>query len=490
MNLRARPPWALLVASILVACSAPLVSVSDGTATSGSPEGHAWPLAVLTRAARTLPAGQALDWGRGSQGGILVWTRADFPAVETAGTVAMQARSDAARRLHVPLRRARGAMALPERQPGEREIMSVLDLRPGEPACSRWFELRAVTSSALVWADVGPVLDSPCQEPAEPLPDSLLLPWVRSLDGDGPEEKLLPGVIADFGGIPTATDADGDPRIHVVLSPAVGAFGKDKGLEGFFWPGDLDPGAKGSNQREVVYLRAGSLREDPLEAAGVLVHELAHLVAFSRRREAGGALWPTWWDEGMAMWAMERHGHGLAAGRASVLKDVGAVLADPTAWSLTDWAGNPRGGGYGLALLYVQWLAERMGPAFLKQVLVDPAPLGQALSRALSAQGTSAGDEFLALGASMLAVGGHIRGAGIQPDPPAALASLNLFDVAGGPWFLGPKVPREPGTWLRPATLGYRARFGAVEQDPSSFPQAMRVISLELGPTLSAGAAN
>lgn len=459
--------------------------VSEGPAATGLPAPQPdWPRALLAASWLDVDAGIPLYWPLEAPSGMLVWTPRAFPGADRQPDTWPGRRTALIRRLaggpRVVTRRSQAERV---RHLGDRDVVRILDLLPGGRPCARQVELRAITARTLYWVDVGPVADDPCQSGSEPVPDGLLQDWVARIDGQ--DASIVGRLEATLGAVPTESDVDGDPRVHVILSSAVGSFGKDKGLEGFFWPADLaGDGEPASNRREAVYLRAGALLEDQAEAAGVLAHELTHLLVHAGRRAKGAAVWPTWWDEGVAMWAMGRTGHGLPEGRVSVVKDVAAVLAEPAAWSLTDWAGNPRGGGYGLAYLYLEWLHERHGEPLVREVLADPAELDVALARALARRGSTPRRAFLELGVALAAVGGHVRTAGLVPEPPAGLRASALFDAGGRPWFTGARAqlpgpdPGRPGVLHAMATL-----TGPTAWQP---PVPAEVVRLDFGPVLAA----
>ncbi|MBM3260739.1 MAG: hypothetical protein FJY99_13520 [Candidatus Sericytochromatia bacterium] len=459
--------------------------VAQGPAATGIPAPQPdWPRALLATSWLDADAGTSVPWPVGAPSGMLVWTPRAFPGADRQPDTWPGRRTALMQRLALgPGAVSRRAQTQPVRHLGDQDVVRVIDLLPGGRPCARLLELRAITPRALYWVDIGPTAADPCQAGSQPVPDGLLQGWVDRIDG--PDASILGRLEAVFGAVPPEADVDGDPRVHVIFSSAVGSFGKDKGLEGFFWPADLEgDGVSGSNRREAVYLRAGALLENQAEAAGVLAHELTHLLVFAGRRSRGAAVWPTWWDEGIAMWAMGRTGHGLPEGRASLVKDVAAVLAEPGAWSLSDWAGNPGGGGYGLAYLYLEWLHERYGEALVREVLADPADLDAALARALAKRGSTPRRAFLDLGVALAAVGGHVRTAGLVPEPPAGLLASALFDAGGGPWFTGARarlpatVPGRPGVLHTMATLA-----GPTAWQP---PVPAEAVRLDFGPVLAA----
>ncbi|MEB3237545.1 MAG: hypothetical protein VKO64_07970 [Candidatus Sericytochromatia bacterium] len=444
-----------------------------------APAPKLWPREIVARARLAAEAGEVLQWAAETGAGLVVWTPRSFPGADGQGQTLPGRRRAWMQRLNRPGTRSwRQAQAVTERRLGDRDTVNVIDLLPGGVPCARRVELRAISPSALFWVDVGPVEGDPCQTGPEPLPDDLLRAWVAEVDGS--EQSVLARLSALFRPIPLAADVDGDPRVHVILSPAVGSFGRDRGLEGFFWPTDLAPDSEPrSNGREAIYLRLGALREDRAEATGVLVHELAHLLTFAGRRARRAAVWPTWWDEGVAMWAMGRTGHGVPEGRTSVLKDVAAVLADPSAWSLSDWAGNPRGGGYGLVYLYLEWLQERFGETLVREILEDPDTLEVALARGLLKRGTHPRDEFLMMGAALLLVGGQVRSNGWL-EPPADLRNMTLFNGPDGPWFTALRATPVPVARLRPAVFHVMATLGGPAIWQAPLP--VEAIRLDLGP--------
>ena len=109
-----------------------------------------------------------------------------------------------------------------------------------------------------------------------------------------------------FGGV---SDINGDGRVNVFVSPAVG-----EEIAGFVWPGDFlsRDACAGSNAMELVYVNETQLRalgpeqeNTHYHALPMIVHEMKH-VASLYHRTAAESYQPTWIEEGTAEIAAER----------------------------------------------------------------------------------------------------------------------------------------------------------------------------------------
>jgi hypothetical protein len=187
------------------------------------------------------------------------------------------------------------------------------------------------------------------------------------------EDKIYPRVTAVFGP-ESKPGVDGDGRLFIVVSPAVDNFGKEKGLMGYFWSRDMLPASGAgshSNQKEALFMTDKLFDYPELTSFGTLAHEFQHLINFSQKAIRSGytMVEETWLDEGLAMYAMEVAGYGLPAGDKHIAKDLNEFQQTPSAYSLTDWSGNPHGFSYGQSYLFVRYMVDRHGPGVIKEIL-------------------------------------------------------------------------------------------------------------------------
>lgn len=168
---------------------------------------------------------------------------------------------------------------------------------------------------------------------------------------------------------------DGDPKIIILISPAVNSNGLN-GLLGYFYGGDEYPAGQvsTSNVHEMFYTTnrqqgaAVDLWDDANTTAvnarmgyAILAHEMQHMINFNTKflhnGLYNGVIEETWLSEGFAMYAMQVCGYGLPQGDSITLGHVQGYLASPHSYSLTNWSGVE----YGIDYLFVLYLVERYG---------------------------------------------------------------------------------------------------------------------------------
>ncbi|MEB3330336.1 MAG: hypothetical protein VKQ33_14015 [Candidatus Sericytochromatia bacterium] len=211
------------------------------------------------------------------------------------------------------------------------------------------------------------------------------------------DETVYPTNTRLFGSEPSP-GIDGDPRIFILLTPAVGDYGRDTTL-GYFSQRDAfatDVRAEGptarSNARELLYVSSQIVLEgDAEDYMGTIAHEFQHMINFNQKVLLGRnrASEDLWLDEGMAMYALEACGYGLMAGGEVLANHVRQYQAEPEAYSLSDWDGNPEGIGYGPVYLLTVYLADRFGEGFIKEVVTSKGVGSRNLQALLEARGTT-----------------------------------------------------------------------------------------------------
>lgn len=249
------------------------------------------------------------------------------------------------------------------------------------------------------------------------------------------EDVIYPNVTR-FYGSPPDPGIDGDPRVYVVLSPAVDNFGKDRGLMGYFWsrdvlsalPGSSSPRAN-SNQKEVIFLTDKIFQQKPWTTFGTLAHEFTHLVVFNQKVIAPGRTTPeeTWLDEALAMLAMDLCGWGLRNGNDEIARDIASFQEKPDQYSLTDWFRNPRGFSYGLSYLFARYLYDRFNEGIFKDVMASPQIGISGVDQALARRGVTFQDCF-----SDWSLANAISGLNLTRDPRYSYApEINLRGTYG-----------------------------------------------------------
>ncbi len=172
---------------------------------------------------------------------------------------------------------------------------------------------------------------------------------------------------------------DGDPKIYILISPAVNTNGSN-GVLGYFWGGDEFPRTviPTSNQHEMFYVvnRAQGAGVDlwadanqashPNSATGynILAHEFQHMINFNIKSGHNGlyngVLEDTWLNEALSMYAMQACGYGLTNANypdPTTANHVFNYLSNPSGYSLTNW--TPA--NYGLSYLFMLYLVEHYG---------------------------------------------------------------------------------------------------------------------------------
>jgi len=219
---------------------------------------------------------------------------------------------------------------------------------------------------------------------------------------DAFEQRIYPTVTGAIGAEPRA-DLAGEPRVYVVLSPAVDNFGQDKGLMGYFWSRDMLSATTvasspryHSNQKKVIFLTSRLFQQQAYTTFGTLAHEFAHLCVFNQKVLLRNRNVPEdpWLDEGWAMLAMDLCNYGLRAGNEEIAKDIKNFQDDPISYSLTDWFNNPHGFSYGLSYLFTRYLYDRFGPSVIADIQAYPDVGVDAVNGALLKRGTSFQEVF------------------------------------------------------------------------------------------------
>ncbi len=197
------------------------------------------------------------------------------------------------------------------------------------------------------------------------------------------DEAIYPTNTRLFGGEPNP-GIDNDGRVFILLTPAVGNYGRDTTLGYFsqrdeFAPKPDSPAVfKHSNVKEMLYVSSRIvLQGSKDDYLGTIAHEFQHMINFNQKVMVGRnkSSDDLWIDEGMAMYAIEANGFGLKAGGEVLANHVKRYQQEPDAFSLVDWKNNPEGIGYGPVYLFMVYLADRFSESIIKEI-VTSAKLG------------------------------------------------------------------------------------------------------------------
>lgn len=206
------------------------------------------------------------------------------------------------------------------------------------------------------------------------------------------DQQIYPTNTRIFGDEPNP-GVDGDPKIFILISPAVGDYGRSTTL-GYFSQKDVFPRQgshpilRTSNAKELISINSrvvtNGAEEDFL---GTIAHEFQHMINFNQkalvaRNRRGDDLWL---DEGMAMYAIEANGYGLQQGGLVLGNHVKRFQRDFLKYSLTDWEGNPDASAYGAVYLFTVYLADRFGEGIIREV-VTASKLGMSNVEAILAR--------------------------------------------------------------------------------------------------------
>jgi hypothetical protein len=101
-------------------------------------------------------------------------------------------------------------------------------------------------------------------------------------------------------------------------------------------------------------------------------------------------------------------------------------LAEPGAYSLTDWAVNPGESGYGAVYLFTTYLTERFGDPILSELVASPQTGIQNVQARLAARGTTFRQVF-----DEWALANLLDDTGMSADPRHQYRNLSLLGTYG-----------------------------------------------------------
>lgn len=283
--------------------------------------------------------------------------------------------------------------------------------------------------------------------------------------GQAFDQQIFPTDARLFGP-PLPQGVNGDPRVTILISPVVGNYGKDTTI-GYFTLRDLfAPGAdptnpvlKRSNQRLMLYVSPYVVaRGQPADFLGTIAHELQHLINASQklfRQRGQGRTEDLWLDEGLAMYAMEANGYGLAGEGGVVFNHVAGYLADPGAFSLTDWRKNPGQSAYGSVYLFTTYLVERFGEGILGELVASPQVGIANVNGRLGTRGTSFKQVF-----DEWTLANLLDDTGLSADPRHQYRNISLLGSYGSRKLRGLRLEGLPAPGRATVDLKpYSARY-------------------------------
>lgn len=287
------------------------------------------------------------------------------------------------------------------------------------------------------------------------------------------DDIIYPLNTQTFGSEPKP-GVDGINPIFLLISPAVGNYGKDTTLgyfaqrDCFLARGDGPKAIQRSNQKEMIYVSSRIVLEgSPDDYLGTVAHEFQHMINFNQKVlvAKNRASEDLWIDEGMAMYAIEATGYGLFGGGQVLGAHVKAFQSEPSAYSLTDWDGNPEGSGYGSVYLLMVYMADRFGPEIIKEIVTGKGIGIANLDEVLAKRGTSFARVF-----HDWAAANAIDGLGVVADARHGYKNLRMRGVNGATILRGFSTQAaQPPARLPMALRPYG--FSLVEVPPVGLPR-------------------
>lgn len=250
--------------------------------------------------------------------------------------------------------------------------------------------------------------------------DTLGVLFEHSTPAD-PQRGIYALAVEAFGEVP---DIDGDPRLFILLLDI-----SEPGYIGFF-DSNLATLPLPEYRRDTIYLDAPELRRQSYLARGTLAHEFQHLIHWGHDPDED-----RWVDEGLAGYAEE------VAGYPEADKDaVPAFLKTPEAGLL--WSDQPQAYNYGATYLFMSYLAQRQGKAFIRQLVAQPRNGTFGVDEAFGSQGLD-GDFLRAWGGWV--VGNYatadarygysaLKGRRVRVQPVRDLPIEEIEGQVGGRW--------------------------------------------------------
>ena len=273
------------------------------------------------------------------------------------------------------------------------------------------------------------------------------------------DDEIYPTLTQVLGPVPDP-GIDGQHRIVILLYD----FRVDR-VFGAFDSGDVDlftPGPD-SNRREMFTLNMTPLIADPDKAASTSAHELAHLIMYngdyledpSPNRAYEGKV-AQWVEEGVAMYAELACGFGISAEQQLRSFELSSNK------NLTVWTDYNK--DYGASYALMAYLADRLGIAFVRELVAQPKDGIAGIEAVLEARGVF--DTRFAPLFDDWVIANFLDGR----SAPAAQHTYSALDVA-----VEPRADEIPLPWVGTQTVkNYAAVY--LDAPPSDPLRPVRVV--------------
>jgi hypothetical protein len=191
------------------------------------------------------------------------------------------------------------------------------------------------------------------------------------------QRTIYPVLTLTFGAEPRP-GIDGDMRITVLIHPM------SQGAGGYFNSGDVRSKFQvpRSNEREMVYLNSEYLGKPAMKS--FLAHEFIHLITAEQKDLKKHITEETWLNEARAEYAPTLLGYDNTYEGSNLQRRIRDFLENPSD-SLTEWLNQ--NSDYGIANMFIQYIADHYGTAVLVDSLHSSAVGIASLNEALKKNG-------------------------------------------------------------------------------------------------------
>ena len=250
---------------------------------------------------------------------------------------------------------------------------------------------RHVSERMIIWVDVldtvpGKIRQSTIDQLVEGLE-------VKVKDGPNtrdPNTGVLQNDVAIFGSPPFDQWAQEDDFIHLLLLDIDDGDLTGGTLSGYFSPNDQNPGALGSNNRNLLYIDApplyGNARADRIEnVLGTVAHEFQHLISYRQYQGTSSDRETHWlYNEGLSETASLRNGYMDRTAFSTMTSPNRFAYFDAPIGAVTGDTILP---GYERGMLWCHYLSEQYGDDFLRELIKAPGRNVEPVQTALTAIG-------------------------------------------------------------------------------------------------------
>lgn len=227
----------------------------------------------------------------------------------------------------------------------------------------------------------------------------------------GELEEKLPLMREKFG---RESDTDGNGKLIYVIAET------EESVFGYFYVVDKYEGATGSNNGDILYINAlyfSEFEKYKIDLAATLVHEFQHMAFFDTLVRLGRThSAAVWINEGLSMLA--EYFCGYAAPHEDYIKGMlynqGVSLIEDDGDSVD----------YGLSLLFMRYLQERFGEAFIKKLYNSPQTGTASVEEAVGADFNTLFEDFVRM---IL-----LTGRGVTDDSRYNISAFNHAEGTAG----------------------------------------------------------